>query len=212
MSRETLNIRDFPSFENIYMIYFYIDDYATACNFWVLCKHFTINYMKRYTKSYKYKFKILSNSLFTFLYLLPDPKSLAFPLGRDINSHRINLNYDLNFYEMISTQFISNSEKQHIINDIRFIYRIYKVSFISFFLYNLNLSALQLPYIYMSQGFSFIDSFFTINHMQNRITITPKYFDRLDIYKHFIQHTSSHKFDFIKDYQIMIDYIEYLKN
>jgi hypothetical protein len=50
------------NFELLYLIYFYIDDYDTACNFWVLNKNFTKNYMNIYNKNYEYKFKLLTKS------------------------------------------------------------------------------------------------------------------------------------------------------
>jgi hypothetical protein len=50
------------NFELLYLIYFYIDDYDTACNFWILNKNFTKNYMNIYNKNYEYKFKLLTNN------------------------------------------------------------------------------------------------------------------------------------------------------
>lgn len=186
-------------FEHIYMIYFYVNDYATACNFWVLCKHFTINYMKRYTQSYKYKFNLLSHDLFTFLYLLPEPISI------NSLSYKLQINHDLDFYEMISTQFLSKNEKQHIRNDIRFLFNLYNSSLISFF--SLETFQQEFYFIYMSQGFLFINNFFIINFKQNRITLTFKYHNKNDVYQHFIKYVSSRK----QTSKIIKDHIKFLQ-
>ena len=55
----------------IYNIYFYTNDYCTASNFWLLSKDFNKNYMTKYNKTYKHKFMLLFNDIFTFLSLLP---------------------------------------------------------------------------------------------------------------------------------------------
>ena len=55
------------SYDIIYNIYYYIDDYSTANNFWILSKQFNENYMKKYNKPYIHKYKILYNNLFVYL-------------------------------------------------------------------------------------------------------------------------------------------------
>lgn len=58
------------SFDIIYNIYFYIDDYHTILSFYILNKSF-YNYIKNYTKTYTHKWNIAFNDIFSFLSVLP---------------------------------------------------------------------------------------------------------------------------------------------
>ena len=60
----------FIGFFYVFM-YFFIDDYSTASNFWLLSKTFNKKYMSYYNKPYEHKYNILYNNIFTFyLYYL----------------------------------------------------------------------------------------------------------------------------------------------
>ena len=59
-------------YEILYLIYFHVDDYETASNFWLLNKFFTKNYMKIYNKNYEHKFRLLTNSLDNILKKVPE--------------------------------------------------------------------------------------------------------------------------------------------
>lgn len=150
------------TFDIIYKIYFKIDDYITACNFWLLCKHFTRNYMKHYSACYKHKFNILQNDLFTFLYLLPE------------NTSVITNDSDVNFYELITTQFLNCNDKIVLKNDIGFIYKLYKNFFTCYIDDKYNL-----PCIIMLQGPFFINNLVIVSFKKNYIKIKPKYSNKI---------------------------------
>lgn len=151
------------TFDIIYKIYFKIDDYITACNFWLLCKRFTQNYMKHYSACYKHKFNILQNDLFTFLYLLPE------------NISAITNDNDVNFYKLITTQFLNYNDKILLKNDIHFIYELYK----NFFTYYIGNSFTNLPCVIMLQGPLFINNLTTVNFKKNYIKIKPIYNNKI---------------------------------
>lgn len=190
-------------FDIIYEIYFYIDDYITACNFWLLCKPFTKDYMKYI--SYKHKFNILFNNLFTFLVLLPE------------NTNNVNNNGDLVFYEMISTQSLNNYDKSLITNDIRFVYNLYKTFFTYYFAFNnltnyepvsstrlFNLSA-NLSCLIMLQGPDFINNFTIVNFKKNNVKILPKYNSKSNALRNFMKYYNRYNFDWVS---IQIEYLQ----
>jgi len=187
-------------FDIIYEIYFYLDDYITACNFWLLCKHFTKDYMKYI--SYKHKFNILFNNLFTFLVLLPE----------NTNNNENN-NGDLDFYEMISTQFLNNYDKSLITNDIRFVYNLYKTFFVYYLIGNLtddisprlfNLST-NLSSLIMLQGPDFINNFTIVNFKKNNVKILPKYNSKTNALRNFMKYYNRYNFDWVNN---QIEYLQ----
>jgi hypothetical protein len=187
-------------FDIIYEIYFYLDDYITACNFWLLCKPFTKNYMKYI--SYKHKFNILFNNLFTFLVLLPE----------NTNNNENN-NGDLDFYEMISTQFLNNYDKSLITNDIRFVYNLYKTFFVYYLIGNLtddisprlfNLST-NLSSLIMLQGPDFINNFTIVNFKKNNVKILPKYNSKSNALRNFMKYYNRYNFDWVNN---QIEYLQ----
>jgi hypothetical protein len=117
----------------IYNIYFYINDYCTASNFWLLSKDFNKNYMKKYNKPYKHKFMLLFNDIFTFLSLLP---------------LKNNTPSDIDFFELITVQIAKDGDKRMLRNDIYFIYRYIK----NFFIYYLIPCRLMTPSLEVSEG------------------------------------------------------------
>jgi hypothetical protein len=175
------------TFDIIYEIYFHIDDYITACNFWLLCKAFTKDYMKYYNRSYNHKFKILFNNLFTFLVLLPE---------------NTNNNYyrDLDFYEMISTQCLNNYDTYLIKNDIRFIYNLYK----AFFTYIYNMSS-NLSAIILLQGPIFINNFTILDLKKNNVKILPKYNSKINALRNFMKYYNRYNYNWVNT---QIEYLQ----
>ena len=49
-----MSLQSLP-YDIIYNIYFYINDYSTINNFWIISKYFNRNYMTRYNKTYIHK-------------------------------------------------------------------------------------------------------------------------------------------------------------
>lgn len=130
----------------VYNIYFYTNDYCTASNFWLLSKDFNKNYMTKYNKTYKHKFMLLFNDLFTFLSLLP---------------LKNNTPSDIDFFELITVQIANIGDKRMLRNDIYFIYRIVK----NFFIYYLTSGKIDpfyfnilknISYATMLQGVEFL--------------------------------------------------------
>jgi len=70
-------------YDIIYLIYFYIDDYDTASNFWLLNKIFTEHYMNRYNKNYEFKFKLLVNKLDNILVTVAQDKLISYDYEND---------------------------------------------------------------------------------------------------------------------------------
>lgn len=148
------------SYDIIYKIYFFIDDYSTASNFWLLSKTFNKKYMSYYNKPYEHKYNILYNNLFTFLSLLPEWRYDEY-----------YLNLDIDFYELVTTKFLLKEEKQTVINDIRFIYYFYK----NFFIYDLFFES------YCNNRFRGIDHFRGISYKVSRVILLkgPKFIDKI---------------------------------
>jgi hypothetical protein len=186
------------TFDIIYEIYFHIDDYITACNFWLLCKPFTKDYMKYYSRSYKHKFNILVNNLFAFLVLLPE------------NTNNNNSYGDLDFYEMISTQSLNNYDKSLIKNDIRFVYNLYKTFFIYYFASDIfnhhirNVST-NLSCIIMLQGHDFINNFTIIDFKKNTVKILPKYNSKMNALRNFMKYYNRYNFNWVST---QIEYLQ----
>jgi len=95
----------------IFKVFFYIDDYDTILSYYLLNKYFYYNYMKRYTVSYKYRFRIIFKDIFSFLSLLPSLK----PKDSDIH-----------LLISISSMCIDPRNRMCIYNDYIFVYKMYK--------------------------------------------------------------------------------------
>ena len=178
------------SFDIIYQIYFYIDDYCTVNNFLFLCKTFRKNYMRN--TAYKHKFEILYKNLFSFLLLLPE------------NSDKSN-KCDLDFFELLMSQSRTKIDKIMIHNDIHFIYNLYK----NFFLYYLDTKSgkdkdisNKLSNIIILQGPEFINDLVILDFDKNKISMRAKYKNRSNSLKYIIE--------YYKRYNI--NWIEYLIN
>lgn len=159
-------------YDIIYNIYFYINDYSTLNNFWLLSKEFNKNYMTKYNKQYIYKYNILYNNLFTFLSSLPEKNS-----GK----------HDIDFYELVTTSSLSKVDKKLIKNDIQFIYKLYKNFFIYYLtsdlsklsnMYFLNISD-SLSNVLIIQGPEFINKLINITINKNKVSIKSKHNNKI---------------------------------
>lgn len=180
-------------YDIVYHVYFFIDDYITANNFWLLSKQFNQNYMTKYTKAYKHKFNILYKDFFTFLSLLP-----LYNLNNNFN-----FNSDIDFYELVSTKFLLNKDKITLTNDIRFLYYFYN-NFLIYYLsnnfFNIYIQNIcrQLSYALLSQGPEFINSIITITFNKNKLKIYPKYIQRDKILQLILQHYTRYNFRWVR--------------
>jgi hypothetical protein len=149
----------------IYNIYFYTNDYCTASNFWLLSKDFNKNYMTKYNKTYKHKFMLLFNDIFTFLSLLP---------------LKNNTPSDIDFFELITVQIANNGDKKMLRNDIYFIYRVVK-NFFMYYLTSDNIDSFyfnilkNISYATMLQGVEFLLDNIDITFDKNHVKIINKY-------------------------------------
>jgi hypothetical protein len=146
----------------IYNIFFYIDDYITLNNFWILSKDFNKQYMTRYNKSYKHKFNVLFDKLFTFLSMLPE--------------HNFSEN-DLDFFELVSSQCLEQRDKKTLHKDITFTYYLYKTHLLYFFTpdcFNQYISSIanKLSNIIMLQGTKIINNITSLYFNKNTIKIS----------------------------------------
>ena len=149
----------------IYNIYFYIDDYITLNKFWLLSADFNNQYMARYNKSYKHKFNVLFDKLFTFLSLLPE------------NNFSEN---DLDFFELVSTQCLEQKDKKILHKDISFIYYLYKTHLLYFLTpdcFNQYISSIanKLSNIIMLQGTEILNNITSLHFDKNIIKISCVY-------------------------------------
>lgn len=152
-------------FDIIYKIFFYVDDYCTLNNFWILSKKYN-----KYTKScnllYKHKFMLLFNNLFTFFHLLPNNNQ----------SHS-----DIDFFELITLQpALNKSDKKMLRNDIYFIYRLVR-NFFMYYVTNNNVDSFytniikNISYAAMTTGPNFLLNYINININNKHVWITSKY-------------------------------------
>jgi hypothetical protein len=140
----------------IYHIYFYIDDYSTINNFWIISKYFNRNYMTKYNKTYVHKYKILYNEFFTYLQYL--------------NLQDVNITTPL-FFKYVSSKHLNKKDSKILIDDYFFIYNLYKQYLINI----LPLRKHRLLNKILSRGPNYLDRIFTLNFNKNLITINTKY-------------------------------------
>ena len=163
----------------IYKIYFYVDDYCTANNFFLLCKDFYNNFMKN--KARHYKFNILHDSLFSFLMLLPE----TFNTNENIG--------DLTFYELLMCQSQNNHDKIMLSKDIRFIYHLYKNFFVYYFANDTNKNssltiATNLSNIIILQGPTFINNLVKLEYNGNIVSIKSRFKNRSEMFGYILEH------------------------
>jgi hypothetical protein len=169
----------FLPFDVIYKIYFYVDDYCTANNFFLLCKDFYNNFMKN--KARDYKFNILHDSLFSFLMLLPE----TFNTNENIG--------DLTFYELLMCQSQNNHDKIMLSKDIRFIYHLYKNFFVYYFANDTNKNssltiATNLSNIIILQGPTFINNLVKLEYNGNIVSIKSRFKNRSEMFGYILEH------------------------
>lgn len=169
----------FLPFDVIYKIYFYVDDYCTANNFFLLCKDFYNNFMKN--KARDYKFNILHDSLFSFLMLLPE----TFNTNENIG--------DLTFYELLMCQSQNNHDKIMLSKDIRFIYHLYKNFFVYYFANDTNKNssltiATNLFNIIILQGPTFINNLVKLEYNGNIVSIKSRFKNRSEMFGYILEH------------------------
>jgi hypothetical protein len=152
-------------YDIIYNIYFHISDYETLMHFYILNKEFYNNYIRRYNKSYKHKFKILFRDIFGFLSMLPYLK---------------NNNADLHIFDCISTISIEPTYKKTISNDIFFIYYMYKGIIFEESFHKLGMNiAPDLTNVILIQGPNHLDLNTKVIFNKNRIKIVLSETSRL---------------------------------
>ena len=143
-------------YDIIYNIYFYINDYSTINNFWIISKYFNRNYMTKYNKTYVHKYKILYNEFFIYLQYL--------------DLQNVNITTPL-FFEYVSSKRLNKKDSKILINDIFFIYNLYKQ-------YTINILPLRKHRLLnkiLSRGPNYLDRIFTLNFNKNLISINTKY-------------------------------------
>jgi hypothetical protein len=144
------------SYDIIYNIYFYLDDYSTINKFWILSKYFNKNYMTRYNKTYIHKYKILYNNFFIYLQYL------------DLQGVNITTP---TFFAYVSAQRLNKRDSKILINDIFFIYNLYKQYIINI----LPERKHRLLNKILSRGPNYLDRIFTLTFNKNNIDIKIKY-------------------------------------
>lgn len=177
-------------YDIVYNIYFHVDDYLTACNFWYLCKNFNKHYMTQYNKSYKHKFFILTKNMFTFLSLLPEL------------DHSLCVDQDFEFYNMVNSYNINKTDQNFLTKDTRFIYYAYKNFFFHYlssrrFSRYISSVSRKLTNVLMLQGFEFINRLVIVDFCKNRIIIRPSSVDRLTMLYNIVSYYNRYNFDWV---------------
>ena len=149
-----MSLQSLP-YDIIYNIYFYINDYSTINNFWIISKYFNRNYMTRYNKTYIHKYKILYNEFFIYLQYL--------------DLQNVNITTPL-FFEYVSSKKLNKKDSKIFINDIFFIYNLYKQYIINI----LPLRKHRLLNKILSRGPNYLDRIFTLKFNKNLLSINTK--------------------------------------
>lgn len=172
-------------YEILYLTYFYIDDYDTACNFWKLNKKFTNEYMNIYNKNYEFKFKLLSKNLdYILKYTAPDANND--PVFDEDNVIYKNL------------------------NDIKFCYKLYKKCLINQFIkcdfdYNRQCSwcSLLIYYIFY-EGIDILNKIYKIKCVKNKVILIPLFDKKYDLME-IISYLKNSNGYYINKYKINIE-------
>lgn len=178
------------TYDLVYHIYFFVDDYVTASRFWYLNKHLKDNYMTYYNKSYKHKFFILTKNMFTFLSLLPEL------------DHALNVDQDFEFYNMVTNYNINKRDQTSITIDTRFVYYAYKNFFFSYlsdgkFNHYVSSVSRRLTNVLLLQGADFIDHLVTVDFYKNKIIIRPKSQDKLTMLYNILSYYNKYNFNWV---------------
>ena len=175
-------------YEILYLIYFYIDDYRTACNFWLLNKFFTKNYMKKYNKNYEYKFKLLTSDLNNLLKIITPQNN--------INNCILDKNDDI--------YIITNR------NDLKFCYNLYKKFLINEFFkcdfdYNKECSwcSLMIYYIF-HEGDKILNKICKIKYVQNKVSLLTNFTKKHELMQ-FLAYSNTFNGYYIKKYKTNIE-------
>lgn len=150
-------------YEILYLIYFHVDDYETACNFWLLNKYFTKNYMDIYNKNYEHKFKLLTYTLDNVL------QKVTINDNDNENDNSIQV-YKFNYCL-----------------DLKFCYQVYKKTLIDNFIkcdfdYNRKCSWCSLLiYHIFREGFHVLNKIYKIKCVQNKIILIPKFKNKTEL-------------------------------
>lgn len=152
-------------YDIIYSIFFFIDDYPTILSFYTLNKVFYYNYVGRYSVSYKHKFSVLFKDIFSFLALLPYA-------NKDDD--------DIHMFMCIRSMCIEPIYKPIIVNDIMFIYRLYKSIIYEEAFKRLGTNiAPDLTNIILIQGPNHIDRHTSIKFKKNKVRLYLKPHSRI---------------------------------
>jgi len=145
------------SYDVLYRIYFMINDYSTLLNFITLDKTFYENYIRKYDRTYKHRFSVLFNDMFSFLGLLPHLK----PKDDDIQ-----------IFMCIQNICIQKELTPFISRDILFLYRLYKSAIYeeSIKKMGVNLAA-DLTNVILIQGPNHIDRNSKVTFNKNKVTL-----------------------------------------
>ena len=139
------------NYDIIYNIFLKADDYVTVSNLFLLDKTFLNNYIYRYQKtSYRHKFKIIFNHIFSFLNIL------QFTTMKEC---------DIAF-------LISLEPNVYFKRDIRIVYDLYKTTIRNGLQAADSEDVKRIAYIILTQGANVIDRMTRVSFKRNRIKIT----------------------------------------
>lgn len=139
------------NYDIIYHIFLNTNDYVTASNFFILNKAFLHNYIYGYQKkSFKHKFRIIFNHIFSFLNIL------QFTTMKEC---------DIAF-------LISLEPNVYFQRDIRSVYDLYKNTIREGLNTPNDNEDNRIAYIIMTQGIHIIDRMTSIEFTRNKVKIT----------------------------------------
>ncbi len=109
-------------YDVVFTIYFHVDDYQTAQNFWTLNKTFNQAFMEKYNTAYLHLFNLLYTSLFQLFSTFPSYDGvldIGDLLGLQTSRNRNNLKRDISFvYNLYRTFIAEELRKQHNYNNL----------------------------------------------------------------------------------------------
>lgn len=145
-------------YEILYNIYFYVDDYRTACNFWLLNKYFTKNYMTQYNNAYLHKFLLLLSEFDNFIDWT-SPDNAIYVNKYILNRQFYDIKKDLFFVYNLNINFFIHE----FVNKCMFDYK-RKCSWCNLLIYTL-----------FEEGSEHLQSIYNIRCNKNKITLVPRY-------------------------------------
>lgn len=174
----------------MYLIYFYVDDYKTACNFWLLDTYFTNNYMKIYNKNYEHKFKLLTQYFNNIL-------------------KQITPEYYIDYY-LYNNKTIYNIKNDEIYKDIKFCYKLYKSFLINNFIqcdfdYNRECSWCNfLIYYIFYDGMIVLNKLYKLKCNKNNVYLICQINTKRDLME-FVAYSQKLNIYYIKKYKELLD-------